>query len=91
MRTVSEVPSGVHNREVPLYTLITVQWNLSIVDTTGPRKCVLTIEVSLFQRLICTQKCTIRTSETREVSLSFKRGPTVELHYIHMYTLYFSS
>ena len=37
----------------------------------GPRKCVLIREVS-FQRLICTQKYTIGTSETvliREVSL----------------------
>ena len=49
----------------------------SIVNTTGP---VLIREVSLFQRLIRTQKYmyTIGTSETaltREVS--FKRGPTV--------------
>ena len=35
-------------------------YNLSIVDTTGPRKGV----PSLFQRLICTQKYTIGTSET---------------------------
>ena len=30
-----------------------VQWNLSIVDTTGPRKFALIREVSLFQSLIC--------------------------------------
>ena len=49
-----------------------VQWNFSIVDTTGPRKHVLIREASLFQRLICTQEYTIGTSETvliREVSL----------------------
>ena len=43
----------------------------------GPRKCVLIREVSLFQRLICTQKYTIGTSETlliREVSLFHFRG-----------------
>ena len=34
---------------------VTLQWNLSTVDTTGPRKCVLIRDVSLFQRLICTQ------------------------------------
>ena len=48
------------------------QWNLSIVDTTGPRKRALFREVSLFQRLICTQTYTIETSEAvliREVSL----------------------
>ena len=27
--------------------LLYVQWNLSIVDTTGPRKCVLIRETSL--------------------------------------------
>ena len=45
-------------------------WSLSIADTTRPRK--KRREVSLFQRLICTQKYTIGTSETvliREVSL----------------------
>ena len=50
----------------------TCMCNFSIVDTTGPRKCVLIREVSLFQRLICTQKYAIGTSETilsREVSL----------------------
>ena len=44
-----------------------VQWNLSIVDTTEPRKCVLIREVSLFQRLICTQEYTIGTSETVQI------------------------
>ena len=34
------------------YMHTSVQWSLSIVDTTGPRKCVLIREVSLFQRLI---------------------------------------
>ena len=47
-------------------------WNLSIVDTTGPRKRVLIREASLFQRLVCTQEYAIGTSETvliREASL----------------------
>ena len=37
--------------------IIQIHWNLSIMDNTGPKKksCVL-LEVSLFQRLICTQK-----------------------------------
>ena len=50
-------------------------------------KCVLTREVSIFQRLICTQEYTIGTSKTvliREVSLSqrcpLKRGSTVKLN-----------
>ena len=44
--------------------LIYFQWNLSIMDTTGPRNMhVLIREVSLFQRLISTQEHTIGTSE----------------------------
>ena len=72
-------PGRVHGN---VRTCMTMQWNLSI---GGPRKCVLIREVSLFQRLICTQEYTIGTSETvliREVSLlqvSFKRGSTVVL------------
>ena len=31
------------------YACMYVQWNLSVVDPTGPRKCVLIREVSLFQ------------------------------------------
>ena len=55
-----------------------IQWNFSIVDTTGPRKCVLVREVSLFQRLTCTQRCAIGTSETVLIrKVSFKRGSTV--------------
>ena len=49
-----------------------VQWKLSIVDAN---QSVFIREVSLFQRLICTQKHTIGTSETvltREVSLFWR-------------------
>ena len=46
------------------------------MDTTGPRKCVLIREASLFQRLIHTLKYTIGTSATvliREGSLFQRR------------------
>ena len=55
----------------------------SIVDSVeATSKCR---EVSLFQRLICTQKYTIGTSETvliREVS--FKRGFTAVCNFVHI-------
>ena len=52
---------------------VSIQWNLSNVDTTGLEESVLIKEVSLFQRLKCTQtqylgikgKCVL----FREVSL----------------------
>ena len=53
-----------------LRTYISIQWNLSIVDTTGPRKSAV-----ISQRLICTQKvqCTLlgpqKLTWIREVSL----------------------
>ena len=67
----------LYNKEPTDTRVLYVQWNLSI---TGPRKCVLIREVSSFQRLICTQKYTIGTSETVLVlisEVSFKRGSTV--------------
>ena len=38
-----------------------VQWNLSIVDTTGPRKRVLIREEFLFQRLLLVGNDSIKT------------------------------
>ena len=62
---------------------------LSIVDTTGPRKRVLIDirEVSLFQRLICTQKYTTGTSETVLISLFQRCSPKKDMYEdtLHMY------
>ena len=67
----SGTPHSPHGQAVFIttthnYAVNPIQWNLSIVDATGLRKCVLIREASLFQRLICTHKgtYTIGTSET---------------------------
>ena len=57
---------------------------LIAIGTT--EKTVLIREVSLFQRLICAQKYTIGTSETREASLFQRcplRGSIVEARLVH--------
>ena len=49
-----------------------VQWNLSVVDTTGTQLSALYREVSLIRRYICTQVYVVGTADTaliRVVSL----------------------
>ena len=50
-----------------------IQWNISIVDTAGTQLAVLYREVSLIQRLICTQLYVMGTADSvliREVSFT---------------------
>ena len=53
--------------------------------TTGPGKCVLIREVSLFQRLTCTQKYTIGTSET--VHCMCTNRPCFDQLHVHIHIL----
>ena len=67
-------PAGAHLTKVKVHTfvLLYMQWNLSIADTIGTQLAVLYREVSLIQRLICTQLYVVGTADSvliREVSL----------------------
>ena len=42
------------NLIINIHVQLIIQWNLSILDTLGPQKTVLIIEVSLFHRVIYT-------------------------------------
>ena len=57
-----------------MHTLIIPEYSgtflLLDITSTGPRICVLIREVSLFQRLICTQKYTMGPQRLRGVLIS---------------------
>ena len=63
-----------------------MQWNLSIEDTTGTQLAVLYREVSLIQRLICTQFYVVGTADStliREVSFIW----SVHYREVPLYTI----